>query len=57
MRQAFMNMKLVAEAAGAKLCDATRLTVYVTDMPVHRPLVNQIQEELWVRMSVSLFDA
>ena len=24
-----------------------RLTVYVTDMARHRPLVNKVQEELW----------
>ena len=32
IRQAFANMKLIAESEGATLRDATRLVVYVTDM-------------------------
>ena len=32
IRQAFANMKLIAESEGASLRDATRLVVYVTDM-------------------------
>ncbi|CAH1205090.1 RidA family protein [Paenibacillus sp. JJ-223] len=47
IRQAFLNMKLIAESEGATLQDATRLVVYVTDMYRYRPIVNQIQEELW----------
>ena len=47
IRQAFMNMKLIAEAEGASLSDCVRLTVFVTDMARLRPLVNKIQEELW----------
>lgn len=47
IRRAFLNMKLIAESEGAKLNDAVRLVVYVTDMKKYRPLVNQIQEELW----------
>jgi enamine deaminase RidA (YjgF/YER057c/UK114 family) len=47
VRQAFMNMKLIAESEGATLCDAVRLVVYVTDMFRFRPLVNKIQAELW----------
>jgi enamine deaminase RidA (YjgF/YER057c/UK114 family) len=47
VRQAFMNMKTVVEAGGGSLHDAVRLVVYVTDMDGHRPVVNQIQEELW----------
>ena len=47
VRQAFLNMKLVAESAGANLREAARLVVYVTDMKRHRPIVNKIQEELW----------
>ena len=47
IRQAFLNMKTVAEAAGATLHDAVRLVVYVTDMSRHRPVVNRIQEQLW----------
>ncbi len=45
--QAFKNMKMIAESAGASLSDCVRLTVYVTDMTLLRPLVNKVQEELW----------
>jgi enamine deaminase RidA (YjgF/YER057c/UK114 family) len=47
VRQAFMNMKLIAESEGATLRDAVRLVVYVTDMFRYRPIVNKIQTELW----------
>jgi 2-iminobutanoate/2-iminopropanoate deaminase len=47
VRQAFRNMKRIAESEGASLRDAVRLVVYVTDMGRLRPLVNKIQTELW----------
>ena len=47
VRQAFENMRHIAESQGASLRHAVRLVVYVTDMKVHRPLVNQVQQELW----------
>ncbi len=47
VRQAFMNMKLIAESEGASFANCVRLTVFVTDMGGLRPLVNKIQEELW----------
>jgi 2-iminobutanoate/2-iminopropanoate deaminase len=47
IRQAFLNMKLIAESEGAALGDAVRIVVYVTDMDRLRPLVNKVQEELW----------
>ena len=47
IRQAFLNMKLIAESEGASLRDAARIIVYVTDMFRFRPLVNKVQEELW----------
>ncbi|MEL6249945.1 MAG: RidA family protein [Cyanobacteria bacterium J06648_16] len=47
VRQAFLNMQLIAESEGATLQDAVRLVVYVTDMYRYRPIVNQIQTELW----------
>src|SRR5438132_10335048 len=46
VRQAFHNMKLIAESEGARLRDAVRLVVYVTDMARLRPLVNKVQAEL-----------
>jgi enamine deaminase RidA (YjgF/YER057c/UK114 family) len=47
IRQAFMNMKLIAESEGASLSDCVRLTVFVTDMIRLRPIVNKVQEALW----------
>jgi 2-iminobutanoate/2-iminopropanoate deaminase len=47
IRQAFLNMKTIVEAAGGSLRDAVRLVVYVIDMDRYRPLVNKIQEEFW----------
>lgn len=47
IRQAFMNMKLIAESEGADLQDATRIVVYVADMYRYRPVVNEVQEEFW----------
>lgn len=47
IRQAFINMKLIAESAGATLHDAVRLVVYLTDMHRLRPIVNNVQAELW----------
>lgn len=47
VRKAFENMQMIAESEGASLRDAVRLVVYVTDMYRYRPIVNQIQKELW----------
>jgi len=47
VRQAFT----IVAAAGGSLRDAVRLVVYVTDMDLYRPVVNRIQEELWVGAS------
>ena len=47
IRQAFMNMKLIAGSGGASLADCVRLSVFVTDMSRLRPLVNRVQEALW----------
>jgi enamine deaminase RidA (YjgF/YER057c/UK114 family) len=47
VRQAFLNMKLIALSEGAALTDAVRLVVYVTDMFRFRPIVNKVQSELW----------
>ena len=47
IRQAFLNMKLIAESEGASLRDCVRIVVYVTDMPRLRPIVNKVQEGLW----------
>jgi 2-iminobutanoate/2-iminopropanoate deaminase len=47
IRQAFLNMQRIAESEGAGLRDAVRLVVYVTDMARLRPLVNEVQNDLW----------
>jgi 2-iminobutanoate/2-iminopropanoate deaminase len=47
IRQAYANMKVIAESEGASLQDCVRTVVYVTDMAVLRPLVNKIQQEFW----------
>jgi enamine deaminase RidA (YjgF/YER057c/UK114 family) len=47
IKQAFLNMQLIAASEGASLRDAVRIVVYVTDMYRYRPLVNKVQEELW----------
>ncbi len=47
VRQAFLNIQTVVQAAGGGLRDAVRIVVYVTDMDRYRPMVNKVQEELW----------
>ena len=47
VRQVFRNLVLAAGSAGLGLSDVGRLTVFVTDMRQHRPLVNQVQIEFW----------
>ena len=47
IRQAFLNMKMIAGSEGADLPDCVRLTVFVTDMQRLRTVVDKIQEELW----------
>jgi 2-iminobutanoate/2-iminopropanoate deaminase len=47
IRQAFQNMKIIADSEGASLTNCVRLTVFVTDMAALRPLVNKVQAELW----------
>jgi 2-iminobutanoate/2-iminopropanoate deaminase len=47
IRQAFLNMRMIAESEGATLRDAVGLVVFTTDMYRFRPIVNKIQTELW----------
>jgi 2-iminobutanoate/2-iminopropanoate deaminase len=47
IRQAFLNMQTIIAAVGGSVRNAVRLVVYVTDMDRYRPLVNDIQAELW----------
>jgi 2-iminobutanoate/2-iminopropanoate deaminase len=47
IRQAFLNIKLIAQSEGASLQDCVRLTVYVSDLARIAPLVDKVQAELW----------
>jgi 2-iminobutanoate/2-iminopropanoate deaminase len=47
IRQAFLNIKLIAQSEGATLRDCVRLTIYVSDLGKVAPLVDKVQAELW----------
>jgi len=47
IRQAFLNLKLIAESEGASLRDCVRITVYVSDLHRFAPMVDTAQAELW----------
>jgi 2-iminobutanoate/2-iminopropanoate deaminase len=47
IRQAFLNLKLIAQSEGATLQDCVRITVYLSDLHRFAPLVSKIQAELW----------
>jgi 2-iminobutanoate/2-iminopropanoate deaminase len=47
IRQAFVNLKTIAQSEGATLQDCVRLTVYVSDLHRFAPLVSKVQAELW----------
>ena len=47
IRQAFLNLKSIAQSEGATLQDCVRLTVYVSDLHRFAPLVSEVQAELW----------
>src|SRR5580704_3456553 len=47
IRQAFLNIKLIAQSEGASLQDCVRLTVYVSDLHRFAPMVEKAQAELW----------
>jgi enamine deaminase RidA (YjgF/YER057c/UK114 family) len=47
IRQAFLNLKTIAQSEGAGLQDCVRLTIYVSDLPRLAPLVDKVQAELW----------
>ena len=46
IRQAFLNIKLIAASEGASLKDCVRLTVYLSDLPRFAPMVEKAQAEL-----------
>jgi 2-iminobutanoate/2-iminopropanoate deaminase len=47
IRQAFLNIKLIAQSEGASLKDCMRLTIYLSDLPRFAPMVEKAQAELW----------
>ena len=47
IRQAFLNIRSIAESEGASLKDCVRLTIYVSDLATVAPLVDKVQAELW----------
>ena len=47
IRQAFLNIKTIAQSEGAALQDCVRLTIYVSDLARIAPLVDKVQAELW----------
>jgi enamine deaminase RidA (YjgF/YER057c/UK114 family) len=47
IRQAFLNISLIARSEGASLQDCVRLTVYVSDLHRFAPMVDKVQAELW----------
>ena len=47
VRQAFLNIRLIAQSEGASLQDCVRLTIYVSDLAAVAPLVDKVQAELW----------
>jgi enamine deaminase RidA (YjgF/YER057c/UK114 family) len=47
IRQAFLNIGLIARSEGASLQDCVRLTIYVSDLARLAPLVDKVQAELW----------
>ncbi len=47
IRQAFLNIKLIAASEGAALRDCVRLNVFVSDLGKIAPLVDKVQKELW----------
>jgi 2-iminobutanoate/2-iminopropanoate deaminase len=47
IRQAFLNLRLIAQSEGASLQDCVRITVYVSDLHRFAPMVDKAEAELW----------
>jgi len=47
IRQAFLNIRLIAQSEGASLQDCVRVTVYVSDLHRYADMVDKAQAELW----------
>ncbi|MFZ2076788.1 MAG: RidA family protein [Xanthobacteraceae bacterium] len=49
IRQALLNIGLIAQSEGASLQDCVRLTVYVSDLRRFAPMVDKAQAEIWAK--------
>ena len=47
VRQAFLNIKLIAQSEGASLKDCVRLTIYVSELHRFASMVDEVEAELW----------
>ena len=47
IRQAFLNIRLIAQSEGASLQDCVRVTVYLSDLHRYADMVDKAQAELW----------
>ena len=47
IRQAFLNIRAIAQSEGATLQDCVRITVYVSDLHRFAQMVDKAQAELW----------
>jgi enamine deaminase RidA (YjgF/YER057c/UK114 family) len=47
IRQAFLNIRAIAQSEGASLQDCVRLVVYLSDLNRFAPMVDKAQAELW----------
>ena len=47
IRQAFVNIRHMAQSEGATVQDCVRVTVYVSDLHRYAPVVDKAQAELW----------
>lgn len=47
VRQAFLNIRTIAQSEGVTLADCVRLTIYVSNLTRVAPLVEKAQAELW----------
>ena len=51
IRQAFLNLKTIAQSEGASLKDCVRLTFYLSDLPRYAPMGRPIRRAPWSRSS------
>jgi len=47
VRQAFLNIRRIAESEGATLRDCVKLTVYLSDLNRFAAIVDRVESELW----------